>query len=291
MPNLGPFVVTGLAVGAIYALSGVGLVVLYRACGVLNFAYGAIGAISALLAWQLVQDGRPDVIAWLVCIGVATLLSWAYGRVLAPRLAYRDTVVKAIATLGFALILLGLAGWYWKADTPRQLALPTDKIGFPIGDVRVTYTRVIAFSLAIVVTVGVAWFLSRTRTGLAMRALANNRDLSAMLGIPVLRVETWAWFMSGVLAGISGLMLASLVRLDALVLTFLVIPAMAAAVVGRLRSLWGTLAGGLVIGLLEALATPFQAIAPFRSVAPFVVAIIVILWLQRRKVLTLAGGE
>ena len=291
MPNLGPFIVTGLAVGAVYALSGVGLVVLYRACGVLNFAYGAIGAVSALLAWQLIQNGSQDVLAWLVCIGLATLLSWLYGRVLAPRLAYRDTVVKAVATLGFALILLGIAGWVWKSDDPRRLGLPTDAIGFAVGDVRITVTRVLAFALAILITVGVALFLSHTRTGLAMRALANNRDLSAMLGIRVFQVETWAWTMSGVLAGMSGLMLANLVRLDAVTLTFLVIPAMAAAVVGRLRSLPGTLLGGMLIGLLEALSTPFQAIAPYRSVAPFVVAIIVILWLQRRQVLTFSRGD
>ncbi len=69
-----------------------------------------------------------------------------------------------------------------------------------------------------------------------MRALANNRDLSAMLGIPVLQVETRSWLLSGILSGVTGLMLANLVRLDAIVLTFMVIPAMAAAVVGRLRS-------------------------------------------------------
>jgi branched-chain amino acid transport system permease protein len=81
------------------------------------------------------------------------------------------------------------------------------------------------------------------------------------------------------------------VRLDSLVLTFLVIPAMAAAIVGRLRSLTGALAGGLLIGLLEAFGTPFKDIAPYRSVAPFVVAILVILWLQRRRVVTITGGE
>jgi branched-chain amino acid transport system permease protein len=124
-----------------------------------------------------------------------------------------------------------------------------------------------------------------------MRALANNRDLSALLGIRVLSVETGAWLISGVMAGISGLLLADLVRLDSLVLTFLVIPATAAAIVGRLRSMWGTLAGGLMIGLLEAFGTPFQAIAPYRSLAPFVVAIVVILWLQRRAGVTVTGGE
>jgi branched-chain amino acid transport system permease protein len=290
MPNLCPFLVTGLAVGAIYALSGVGLVVLYRTSGVLNFAYGAIGATGALLAWQLIQNGSPELMAWLVAVVLATLLSLAYGRLLAPLLAYRDQVVKAVATLGYALILLGFVRWYW-SDDPRRFQLPTDVLGLSIGEVRVTVTRIIAFGLALLITIGIALYLNRTRMGLSMRALANNRDLSGLLGIRVLRVETWAWFISGVLAGISGLMLADLVRLDAIVLTFMVIPAMAAAIVGRLNSLVGTLIGGLLIGLLEALGTPFQAIAPFRSVAPFVVAIVAILWQQRRRVITFSEGE
>ena len=111
MPNLGPFIVTGLSLGGVYALSGVGLVVLYRACGVLNFAYGALGMIGAMVAWQMIQSGLPAPLAWLACIMLATLLSLLYGGVLAPMLAYRETVVKAVATLGFALILLGIAGW------------------------------------------------------------------------------------------------------------------------------------------------------------------------------------
>ena len=76
-----------------------------------------------------------------------------------------------------------------------------------------------------------------------------------------------------------------------MVSSFLVIPAIAAAIVGRLRSLAGALIGGMVVGVLEALATPFQAIAPYRSVIPFVVAIAVILWMQRRKLITLTGGD
>jgi len=95
MPNLAPFFITGLALGAVYALSGVGLVVLYRATGVLNFAYGAIGSIGALVAWQLIQYRSPEVIAWVIAVVLATILSFGYGRWIAPLLAYRDTVVKA----------------------------------------------------------------------------------------------------------------------------------------------------------------------------------------------------
>ncbi len=290
MPNLGPFIVSGLAVGAIYALSGVGLVVLYRASGVLNFAYGAIGAVGAFVAWQLIQWEYPEPLAWLACVLVGVILALFYGRYLAPSLAYRDNVVKAVATLGYAIILLGFALWYW-GDTPRQLRLPTDTIGIPIVGVRVTATRGLSFLLAILSTVGIALFLNRSRIGLAMRALANNRDLSSIIGVQVLTVETWAWLISGVLAGVSGLFLATIVRLEAGVLTFLVIPAMAAAVVGRLRSLYWTLIGGILIGLIESLAITVKPIAPIRSTAPFVVAIIVILWLQRNRVLTFAGDD
>ena len=288
MPNLAPFLISGLAVGAIYALSGVGLVVLYRTCGVLNFAYGAIGAVGALVAWQLVQLSMPVLLASLAAIVVTTALSLLYGWVIAPRLAYRETVVRGVATLGFALLLLGMCDLLWRSNTPRQVRLPTDTLGFTLLGARVTGTRLTAFLLALAITVGVVVFLNRARLGVAMRALANDRDVSALLGISVLRVELWAWLISGIMAGVSGLLLASLVNLNAGTLTFLVIPAMATAILGRLRSLGATLAGGLCIGLAEALATPFAAIAPYRSVAPFAIALLAILWQQQQPAFRLA---
>src|SRR5438093_6509903 len=95
------FIVTGLALGGVYALSGVGMVVLYRATGVLNLAFGAVGAMGALIAWQLINhNGFPQGVAYLVCVlfgGAVTLL---YGVLFGPPLAARDPLVKATATLG-----------------------------------------------------------------------------------------------------------------------------------------------------------------------------------------------
>jgi branched-chain amino acid transport system permease protein len=291
-PNFAPFIIPGLAVGAIYALSGVGLLVLYQASGILNFAYGAIGAVSAMMTWQLLQWEIPVLVACAVGILLSVGLSFLYGKYLAPRLAYRDAVVKAVATLGFALILMGALEWQFSINRARQLRLPTDAIGFELFDSRVTLTRLIAFLLALLVTIGVALFLTRTRTGILMRALANNRDLSSLLGVRVAQVETTAWVMSGLMAGISGLLLGSLTSLNATLLTFMVIPALATAIVGQLRSLWLTLAGGLCIGLLESMAIPIDTISPYRAVTPFIVALLVILWQQRgqrRSLLTISN--
>ena len=91
-------------------------------------------------------------------------------------------------------------------------------------------------------TAGTALFLRVTKVGTAMRALANDREITAMLGVPVRRVEAAAWFGSGLVCGAAGLLLSNLVGLDIVGLTFLVIPALAAALIGQLRSLWVTLA-------------------------------------------------
>jgi len=90
MPDLSPFLVSGLALGAIYALSGVGLAVLYRTTGTVNLAYGAIGALGAFVTWQLVQDGRPGWLAYAIGVLLATGLSTAYGVLINPLLAHRD---------------------------------------------------------------------------------------------------------------------------------------------------------------------------------------------------------
>ena len=130
-------------------------------------------------------------------------------------------------------------------------------------------------------------YLRISPTGTAMRALASDRELASMLGIRVRRVELLAWTVSGALAGLSGLLLASQTRLEPVFLTFLVIPMLAAVVVGRFRSLLGTLIGGLVIGVVQAVASAFPATSAFANATPFVVATVIILYLQRRKVVTI----
>jgi len=283
MPDFTPFLVSGLALAATYVLSAVGIVVLYRASGVVNFAQGAVGALAAFISWSIVERGGPESLSWLVGVAVATIVSLAYGRLIATRLVSTDPITRAVATLSFALILLGFMGYLW-GEAPRRLRLPTDTMSFELLGVRVTLTRAIAFGLGVSVTAVVMLFLSHSRMGLQMRALASNRELSAMLGVRVFRIDGWAWVISGVLAGVSGVLLADLQRLSGQALTFAVIPAIAAAVIGRFASLPATVAGALAIGVCEALLTPVPVIGPFRSATPFIFAVGAMLWMQRKPV-------
>jgi branched-chain amino acid transport system permease protein len=289
---LKPFIVIGLAFGGVYALSGVGLVVLYRATGVLNVAFGAIGAAGALIAYYIVNHtGWPHWLAYTICVVFGGVVNLAYGMVFGPAFARRDALVKMMGTLGLALILLGLMAWRAPAGGAfaRFLPLGTSNTHYVILKTTVSLTQIISIVLALVITIGVSIFLRVTNLGTAMRALANDREASAMLGVPVRRVEAAAWFGSGLACGAAGLILPDLITsLDYSALTFLVISSLAAALIGRLRSLWVTFLGGMAVGLAQSVLSPYARVSAYRSAAPFVLAIVALLYLSRRRVVTMS---
>jgi branched-chain amino acid transport system permease protein len=279
MPDLKPFIVSGLALGGVYALSGVGLVLLYRTTAVVNFAYGALGALAALVAWQLTAGGIPELIGCAAGVLAAIAVAVLYGASINSRLAPRGTAVASAGSLGAALVLLGACTLVWGEDV-RTLDLATSSVAFTVTGVVVNLTEVLALSLAIVVVIAASVYLRRTLTGATMRALANDRELTAMLGVRVRRVELITWAAVGALAGLSGILFANLVTLQAGPLTFLVIASLGAAVIGRFRSLALAFLGGLVIGVLQACATPFAALTSYRAATPFAVAIVTLLALD-----------
>ena len=285
------FAVTGLALGGVYALSGVGMVVLFRATGALNLAFGATGALSALIAWQLInKSGVNQWPAYLACILFAGVVTLAYGMVFGRALAGREPLVKAVATLGLTLILLGLMDLLWTSSggESRTITLPTDNSGFTIGQVQVSWTQVIGLGVGIAITAVTAAFLRYTRLGTAMRAMANDREITATLGVPVRRVEANAWFVSGCLSGFAGILLADLVALDATTLTFLVISSLAATLIARLRSIAVTFVAAIVIGFVDAELTPIQSVSNYRDMTPFVLAAVALLVLNRRRVISIS---
>lgn len=285
-----PFLVAGLALGSLYALSGTGLVLLFRASGTLNLAQGAVGALGVLVSWELSQVRRvPQPVALVIGVLIPLLLSLLWGALIGPLLSRHEPIVRATATLGPMLAVLGLSNWYWN-DKARTLRLPTDLTGFGLAGVRVSATQVVALSLAVAVTAAATVLLRVTRTGTAMRALADDRELSSLLGVRVRRVEILAWGLSGTLAGISAIPLADLTVLSANNLAFLVVPALAAALIGRLVSLWATLAGGIAVGVLQSAVTPVVALSPYRDAVPFVCAVAVTVWLARRPSYTIRAA-
>jgi branched-chain amino acid transport system permease protein len=306
MPGLDefwPYIIQGLAFGAMYAVTGTGLVVLYRTTGVVNLAFGAIGAMGAHVAWSLMGGSlaKPTphahgirVLVYPTLVLVCAVITLAYGMLIAPKLSRRDPLVKALGMVGVALFLLGIMKERWDTSKPRAIELPTKK--FTIAGGVVTTTQLVAFGFAILVVVVVSIFLKVTATGTAMRAIANDRDVSSLLGVPVRRIEALAWLGSGVICGCVFLLLPPLFKsLDQGTLTWFVVGALGGAIVGQFRSLPVTFLASMLIGVLEAIFTPFrghlQFIGDFRKTTPFIVAVIAILWISRKRTVMLSGRE
>jgi len=253
------FTIVGIATAAVYAISASGLVVTYTTSGIFNFAHGAIGMISAFLYWQVsapTTSGGWGWPIWLSLIFVifiaAPLLGAVIERVIMRGLEGATEVVKIVVTVSLLLALVGLSQWIWPANVTRSIPRLFAGDSVRLGSVNVPYHRIIILIAAGVVAVVLRLVLYRSRSGIAMRAVVDDRNLVRLNGARPGRVSMLAWAIGASLAALSGVLVAALQNVDAVTLTLLVVNSYAAAVVGKLKSLPLTFLGALILGLGEA---------------------------------------
>ncbi|MCX4760926.1 ATP-binding cassette domain-containing protein [Streptomyces sp. NBC_01275] len=237
----------GLSVGSAAALTGIGLVVTYRATGVLNFAHGAIAMVCAYALRQcVVVWGWPP---WLAAVVVLLFLAPAVGVVL-ERFVFRplavlggDPAQTLVASIGVFVLLVGGAALVWgqgARDDAPELA-PADPWG--------------QLTVVVVLAAGVGAVIRRTRFGRELRAVVDDRGLAVLGGIDADRVAAAGWAFGSFTAGLTGVLLAPYVRLDPYGLPLLVMEVVAVAVAARMRSLPVAVAAALGIGIAQAQLT------------------------------------
>ncbi|MHB8465655.1 MAG: ABC transporter permease subunit [Acidimicrobiales bacterium] len=252
--------ITGAVTGLTYAVLGAGLVLVYRATKVINFAHGQIGAFGAAVLAKLVLDEHwnffvalPAVLAIGALIGAAVELGVVRRLFNAPRL------LLFVATLGVSQVMLVAQYLLPKIHKQHGTTLYPSPLhwSWKVGGVRLSSPDLMVLFIVPTVIAALALFLDRTWYGLAIRAAAENPDKAELAAISTRRVSTLVWVLAGVLATLTAVLLNP-VRGDVVGLPSaalgpgLLLPALAAGLVGGLRSLPRTLAGGVVIGVVEA---------------------------------------
>ncbi|MCU1485615.1 MAG: amino acid/amide transporter rane protein 2, family / amino acid/amide transporter [Actinomycetia bacterium] len=264
------YTIVGIVTGAIYAVTASGLVVTYTTSGVFNFAHGAIGMVMAFTYWELtVKDGLPEWLGLLIVLGVlAPLLGALLERLLMRQLHGATVSTQLVVTLAVLLALIGLASIRWSPTEPR--VLPQFFEGHQVGifGVNVTYHQLVMVGVAVLVAAFLRLLFYRTRLGIAMRAVVDDPELAGLNGADPDRVSMASWAIGAQLAALAGILLAPLVTLDIILLTLLVINGYAAAMVGRLKSLPLTFAGGLALGLAESYTIKFLPTNMINKVRP-----------------------
>jgi branched-chain amino acid transport system permease protein len=250
--------------------------------------------MGAFIAYSIIQAGNPGWLGWVVCILFSGVVTLGYGLVFGPALAGRGPLVQSVSTLGLALVLFGAIDLVWPTSGGQSpsISFPTDATAFSVSQLAVTWTNLIALALGVVIAAGTGAFLRFSKLGTAMRAMANDREITATLGVPVRRVEAAAWLGCGLLAGLAGLMLAEMSGLDDTALVFtVVISSLAAALIGRLRSISVTFVAALVIGVIHDMLTPITQLQPYADMTPFVLAAIALLIMSSGQVMTRSREE
>jgi branched-subunit amino acid ABC-type transport system permease component len=283
-----PFLVLGLASGSVYALAAMGLVVTYTTSGVFNFAHGTLGMVIAYAFVELREErGVPTPVALAVCLGViAPLLGLGLDR-LFSRLAGRTAANYLVASIGLLVALQGMAIIRYGADARSVTPLFPRRSAFTVGSLQVGFDQVAIIVLALALGLGLKLFFAHSHLGLATRAVVDDPELTGLTGTDRRLVTTLAWIIGVVYAGISGILVAPLVGLDAVLLTLLVLQALAAAIIGGLRHLTLTYAGGLAVGVAAAVATKLVAthrdLSGLPAAMPFIVLFMVLVVSHPRR--------
>lgn len=289
------FIVIGLVTGSVYSVAALGLVVTYRTSGIFNFGHGAIAAAAAYVFYELhVLHGLP----WPLVLAVTVLGFGAVAGLVMERLARAvaevPTAAKIVVTLGVLLVIQGLATVrYGPQSRDFPAFLPTDS--FELAGVRVGTDQVIVIVIAAVATLALFWFFSATASGRAMRAVVDDPALLDLTGVDPVRVRRMGWVVGCSFASLSGVLIAPTIGLDAALLTLLVVQAFAAAAFGLFRSLPATYAGGLAVGVAQALTVKYVASVPGLSSippsVPFLLLFLLLLVIPRRKLVEAGRAE
>src|SRR3954468_20782123 len=245
------FLTIGVSVSAIYAVSATGLVVTYVTSGVFNFAHGAIGMFLAFTYWELsVNQGWPVPIALAVTLLViAPAIGVALDVLVMRRLVQGASVAtKLVVTLALLVAFQGAPGGIWgiKLRTLPEL-FPGHE--YSVFSLVITWHQTVTVIAAAAVAFGLRVLFTRTRLGVAMRAVVDNPELCEVKGISPNVVTAASWAMGASLAGLAAILIAPGLNLEVNTLSLLVVSAYAAAVVGRLQNLPATFAGALVLGV------------------------------------------
>lgn len=282
-----PFIVIGLATGAVYGLAGVGLVLTYKTSGIFNLGYGAIAAVVAFVFYFLhTVHGMPWPWAAVLSIGIFAPIVGLLLEVLAQTLDGATETLKVVATVGLILIVEAISTLWHPLNEPifpNFLPQATVKI----FGVYVTWDQIILFAFSLVASMALYWFFQSVRLGVLMRGVVDNPELISMSGANPVRVRRWAWVIGTVFAGIAGVMLAPSQPLDGVTIATLVFAAFGAAAIGVFTNLPLTFAGGLIIGVAGALADKYAAtiswVGGLPASLPFLILFLVLIFTPARR--------
>jgi ABC-type branched-subunit amino acid transport system ATPase component/branched-subunit amino acid ABC-type transport system permease component len=297
-----PYIVAGLAAGAIYGLAGTGLVISYKTSGIFNFAHPALAAVAAYAFYFLHGDSIyfNAHLSWPLSAAIAVLvvgpLMGLVMELIVRGLAGVATSLQVLATIGLSLGVIGALGLFYQNQSGLTFDPYLPQGSFGLFGTNVGWDQFILFVFGGLSVAGLYVFFRTARLGKAMRGVVDNPDLVNLTGTSSTVVRRWAWLIGSTFAAASGVLLAPAISsLNANAFFLLIISSFGAAAIGRFRSLPLTFFGGLIIGILGSLSSKYETSVSWLSgvnpAFPFIVLLIVLIVTKRSKLLDTRVGR
>ncbi|MHB8508541.1 MAG: ABC transporter permease subunit [Candidatus Dormibacteria bacterium] len=243
-------VILSLPTVTVYLLYALGIVVIYRASRVLNLAHGAMAMVPAYIFYSLTKHGVHPLLGLLLSVVASAAFGVITERMVVRRLRAQGPTAQTVGTVAvFGLAVAVVAKIYGTAPIITASLFPRGIL--PIGRTGLRYGQIEVFVLGVMIAAGLFALFRFTSIGLAMRGSADNRRGATLMGVDVERTTQFAWALGGGLAGLAGVLVGSLTNIHPYTLSFQVLPAFVAVLLGGLESLPGTIVGSAVVGLVQ----------------------------------------
>ncbi len=273
--------VAGLTAGGTYGLLGVCAVFSYRLVAVVNFTAAAIGTAGTFVMVMLFEADMPLLLAVLCGLLAGTAAGIAIGLVMTRWFAESDAATKAAVTVALLVGIIAIGLRLTGGQHPHRFPDLMPGSVMRLAGVELTKSSMLTIGLGVVFTVLAELLLTRTRVGLHLRALSERPMAAELIGVPVRNLSILVWGITGAVTTFSLMIIAPQRSPDFASLSLLVVPALAAALIGLFRSFWTTLIGGIMIGVVEGMTSVIGGLDQYRGAVPFLIILAVLLWLQR----------
>ncbi len=271
-------IMSGLANGCVYGLIALGFVLIYKATEAVNFAQGDFMMLGAFVTLGLANQDWAGLPFWLavpLALTIMGVFGYLLDLIVLRRMFGQSQIAVIILTIAMGFVLRFVAGYIFGHE-PVSLESPLTGRDVRFGGLVLGLDEIAVIAVTILLTLGLWLFFSRTRLGVAMQAASQNQLAAYYMGIPVKRIHSLTWALSGVVAAIAGILFASKGSIDPST-GLLGIKAFAASVIGGFGSLPGALLGGLIVGLIEPFASYYLA-AGYSQIAPYLLLFLVLVF-------------
>ena len=247
--RLAQLLISGVITGSVYAVVAIGLIVVYRASSVLNFAHGQVAALAAFFSYMLfVEHGLPMAAVVVLALAVTTTAGVVIEGVVIRPLRKERPLNLVVATLGVGLIIEGIADEVWGQAVHVAPAVVSGP-AFRVAGITVSRAQLVMVVGAAIIVVAVGLFFRYVRFGLSMRAVGENATVASLLGVSQRAVSVASWAMGGLLGGAAALLIGPEVPLTPDALTSVMIQGFSALVIAGFTSVGGAIVGGLLAGI------------------------------------------